>query len=150
MSTTRVDNELLDKVKGLVEGWRLLSDTAYPTREQGMSMAPEQRYDIEGRCEQLDVCADQLAAILPELEAMARDAERWRMVRNGHSDYYGDCYAMTFDPDGDYPVVGHDLDNRVDRMVARVKAQDFPGYDAAIDQAQGGSDEVTAGSKKNK
>ena len=51
-----------------------------------------------------------------------KDAERYRALRNGLSDWHGDCYVMTFDVDGDFPVVGADMDARVDRMAKRLAA----------------------------
>lgn len=81
--------------------------------------------DTDGMLRREDARARLRAAITrihdhgDELLALAQDAERYRVLRNGLSDWHGDCYAMTFDSEGDYPVVGADLDNRVDRMIER-------------------------------
>lgn len=51
-----------------------------------------------------------------EIEAMARDAERYRKIRIGRSVWDGDVYAMTFAAGGDYPVRGDELDAFADAM----------------------------------
>lgn len=54
-------------------------------------------------------------AALHRVQDDARDAARYRRIRNGpHSDRYGDVYAMTFQGDGDLPVKGDELDRVAD------------------------------------
>jgi len=49
-----------------------------------------------------------------EWTALVRDAKRYRLIREGRSAVFGDCYAMTFDEEGDYPVSHDVLDAAVD------------------------------------
>lgn len=55
-----------------------------------------------------------------QLARMAQDAARYRRIRNGpYSDRHGDVYAMTFQPDGDQPIDGAELDSFVDAAMAQ-------------------------------
>lgn len=63
-----------------------------------------------------------LAAIANGQGEDARDAARYRRIRNGpHSDRHGDVYAMTFQPDGDEPIHGEALDICVDAAMSASK-----------------------------
>lgn len=53
-----------------------------------------------------------------------QDAERYRVIREGKSDWHGDCYAMTFSEDGDFPLRGDKLDAAVDAQAARQEGAD--------------------------
>jgi hypothetical protein len=47
--------------------WREESDAKYPRKPESLRMSPDVRYEREGRCEQLEVCADELDALLAAL-----------------------------------------------------------------------------------
>lgn len=59
-----------------------------------------------------------------ELEALRKDAERYRFIRRGLSDHHGDVYAMVFAGDGDYPENGEALDRIVDSAIAAKKEKE--------------------------
>lgn len=58
------------------------------------------------------------AAPVATTAQVQEDAARYRKIRAGRSDYHGDCYAMSFQPDGDEPLDGEELDRTVDAMRA--------------------------------
>lgn len=69
-----------------------------------------------------DRVAEERAASPADQGEDARDAARYRRIRNGpYSDQHGDVYAMTFQGDGDIPIHREELDRIVDAAMSASK-----------------------------
>lgn len=70
---------------------------------------------LEAKCALLAASLGQSESLCADLE---QDARRYRRIRLGLTDRYGDVYAMVFDPEGDDPAEGDRLDALVDAAIA--------------------------------
>lgn len=128
----------LDKVKGLVERW---NDKA---QECGLKADRPYQDDAttnwhQGLEEAFTDCADELAAILPELEAEQAQKEMKKEV-----DEHGVAH-ITQAGGNIFQDLGFDAEE-----AKRLQAQAYTDIEQKLSLQEAPADEVTAGSKKNK
>jgi hypothetical protein len=117
----------LEQIKALPAKWRQRADAKYPRGSKARNMSPDVRYEIEGRCEQLDACADELDTALQALRDEAGEADLRQRLGEALTAVLTDPAAA---PEPDWNDA-REVDRIIDAILPAIAARPAPAAEAA-------------------